>query len=139
MEPRQRSVNGQDVKIVVVFLVASVIILSAMGFLAWSLMLRVEPNVARAWALITTVLLPIVGFAGYRLGKTEERGTLKGLEVGVSRVIDAANRTADVKATATRRMRQAQAEPPSVVVLPPPEPSFSIRPQLTAGEVIELE
>jgi hypothetical protein len=120
-------------------LVLVLVILGLVALIAWAIWelvsTYVSPTVARVWALIVTVLLPMVFGIGYNLGLTESRGKLRGIDAGVDRVVKAAAAAIDLRATSARKMRQAQAEPP--VVLPPlPAPTIVERPQIDSGEVV---
>jgi hypothetical protein len=97
-------------------------------WLSWSAMRRVPADTARAWALIATVLVPVVGYVSWRLGQTEARSRLAGIDQAVNKVMDVARRTADVRVRTVSQMRQAttKAAPPPV-----PEPQLPALPQPT--------
>jgi len=69
-------------------------IVALVGWAVWAVMLTVEPNAARLWALIATIALPAVGAGCYWLGSTEARGTLKGFDLGVSKIFGTTVRAA---------------------------------------------
>lgn len=88
--------------------IAIVVVLVLLGWILWWLMLQVPPNVARAWALFTTVLVPITGYACWWIGHLEARGRLDGIDQAVNKVIGAAARTASVQVRAAREARHAE-------------------------------
>lgn len=92
----------------------------------------ITPDWTRGIAILTVALLPVIGWASYKLGLTESRGKLRGIDQGVSRVMGAASAVADLRPTLAQRMRQATQPEPPVVVLP--EPVITMR-QLGGGEV----
>ena len=84
----------------------------------WQLVsIYVSPTWTRIWALIATALIPVAGWACFNLGLTENRGRLAGIDAGIDRVVKSAAAAIDLRATSTRKMRQAQQDPP--VLLPP--------------------
>jgi hypothetical protein len=119
--------------IIVSGLIAGVIVL------AWRGMSHVEADAARAWALVATLLLPLGIWIGYRLGHTEAKGRLRGIDDGLDRVVHAASKAIDLRVTNITRTKTVQTDTPNVVVLPPPESAFTMRPQLPSGDVVELE
>lgn len=129
-----------DSKRVITFLcVVSVVLAIFAGatYGVWRLMvIHVSADVARAWALIATALLPLTGWAAYRLGQVEARGMLGGLGLGITSALGAANKVADVKIKTARAMRQP--DPAQMVVLPPPEIRPRRLPSGSNDEVIEL-
>jgi hypothetical protein len=112
-------------------------ILAGVAWLLWHMMLEVSPNAARAWALAATALLPITAYVSWRLGHTEARGRLDGIEQGVASVMGAANKAVDLRAGAARTMRQAAKPDPPTVVLPTVE-IVPRRPSPSGRDVIEL-
>jgi len=103
---------------------------AAILWLVWRGMLQVPPNVARAWALAATALLPIVACGGWWFGHTEARGRLAGIDQAVDKVISAATRVAAPKTN------QSVTPGPPVVVLPDVE--ISPRQLPSGNDVIEL-
>jgi hypothetical protein len=97
-------------------------------WLCWSAMRQVSADTARAWALIATVLVPVVGYVAWRLGQTEARSRLAGIDQAVNKVMDVARRTADVRVRTVSQMRQAATKPAPP---PVPEPQLPALPQPT--------
>jgi hypothetical protein len=64
---------------------------------AWHAIAGANPKDLATWLLLETVLLPIVGAAGYILGRYESRATLAGLQEGVKSVMSAASGVADIR------------------------------------------
>jgi hypothetical protein len=91
-------------------------------------MRQVPADTARAWALVTTLLIPIVAYAAWRLGMVEARSRLAGIDQAVNKVMDVARRTADVRVGTVGRMRQAVAKPQQPA---PPAPELPALPQPT--------
>ena len=106
----------------------------------WRAMQGVSPNLARAWALIVTALLPLVAWAGWYFGHTEARGRLAGIDQAVDKVMGAATRAAGLRVATSHAMRAAPARPqpqePYTVVLP--EVEIIPRQLPSGGDVIEL-
>lgn len=142
-EPRaeihKHPMTAEDVKAVGLLAFAVVVILGVVALALWILTGGLEFGALRAWAVAATMLLPIVGGACFRWGLVESRGRMKGIDDGVGRVLQAADKAIDLRAKHAVTIKQAVQEPAPYVVLPAPEGSFSIRPQLTAGERVELE
>ena len=109
------------------------------GLLAWHGMERVNPDGARAWALAVTVVLPGVFWAGWRMGHTEAKGRLRGIDDGLDKIVKAADLAINARATHIVKTKEAKGDRPPVVVLPTPESVFTMRRQLPAGDVVELE
>jgi hypothetical protein len=110
------------------FGVVSVAVLVLIGWLCWLAMRQVPADTARAWALVTTLLIPIVAYAAWRLGMVEARSRLAGIDQAVNKVMDVARRTADVRVGTVGRMRQAVAKPQQPA---PPAPELPALPQPT--------
>ena len=120
-----------------VFLVLLGLVLAGLALSGvWRLMQGVSPEAARLWALVATLALPAVGWACYRLGRTEARGAIAGLKMGVSEVHSAAARAIDLRVQNITKSREA-VNPPAVVVLPDPGAGFQMR-QLSDGERVDL-
>ena len=82
------------------------VLVVAVAGLAWRGMSKVPPNAARAWALVATVLLPMVTWAGWWFGHTEARGRLAGIDQAVDKVMGAATRAAGLRVGTARAMRR---------------------------------
>jgi len=123
----------------IILIVGAMIVLAVLGLLAWKLMENVEPDTARAWALVATVLLPAAAWLGYRLGHTEARGRLKGIDDGLDKVVSAAYKAIDLRVQNITRTKEATREPAPYIVLPPPEPAFRMLEASDSHELIELE
>ncbi|MEN6507030.1 MAG: hypothetical protein ABFD92_21045 [Planctomycetaceae bacterium] len=108
--------------------------------LAWLGMEKVSPDAARFWALLSTVLLiagaPLAFLAGVRYGHAESKGAITGLDMGVSRVQQAAAQAASLGLSNIRTTREIVRETPqSVFVLPP----ISAARQIGSGqEIVEV-
>jgi len=117
-------------------------LLVAIVLLAWGWFHDLDSDTAQTWAFAATaafvVGVPVAAFAGWHFGHTEERGTLRGLDTGIDKVVGAADKMLTTKVTAQRAIKQATAEPPSYVVLPPAEPAYTLRRQLPSGDVIDI-
>jgi hypothetical protein len=110
------------------FSAVAVGVFALVSWLCWRAMLAVPANTARAWALVTTLLIPIVSYAAWRLGMIEARSRLAGIDQAVNKVMDVARRTADVRVGTVGRMRQATAKPQQPAQ---PEPQLPALPQPT--------
>lgn len=84
----------------------------------WWMMSFVTAPLARGWALAATGALPLVGWAGWRLGHLEARGRLDGIDQAVKSVMGAASKTADLRTYTAREVRTAAKAPPPAVALP---------------------
>jgi hypothetical protein len=117
------------------------LVLAGLGWLAWKLMALIEPDTARAWALVATVLLPAGAFVGYKLGQlgAEAEGRLKGIDDGLGKVVGAAYQAIDLRVQNITRTKEATREPAPYIVLPPPEPTFRMLEAPDRHELIELE
>lgn len=106
-----------------------------LGWGLWTLAEKfVSPGLTRFWALLATVLIPLVAGSFYWLGQIEARGKVAGLDLGIEKVTRAASSTVDLRATATSRMREAvRSEPPPPIMLP----DFNMR-EIIDGDVVEL-
>lgn len=136
-EGRLREIGGCLVKVAL-----ALGLLALSGLLAWGWFHDLEEDTAQTWAFVATVaflvLTPVAGFAGWHFGHTEERGALRGLDTGIDKVLGVADRVVTTKVTATRAVKQAAADPPQVVVLPPAEPAYRLRQTLPSDNVIDV-
>ena len=109
-------------------------LLYGLGWLLWQSMLRVEPNLARAWALVATGLLPVTAWTTYALAMRVVYGRLAGIDDGIGKVAKAGAVAASLRVGVHRALRR---EPEAPVVL---LPDLEIVPrQLTGGgDVVEL-
>lgn len=64
----------------------------------------------RWWAGVATAILPLVAGASWALGRWQAREVLKGVDLGVDRVMRAAQGTADLRTAAVREARRPAAE-----------------------------
>ena len=130
MTKRQRISMKVGQTIIVTTIVGGLVLLS------WRAMLHVPANAARAWALVTTMLLvvlvPGAALAGWWFGHTEARGRLAGIDQAVDRVMTAASKTAGLRVDTTRSMRTATV-PPQVAL-----PNVEIISRPTTHKVIEM-
>ena len=106
----------------------------ALAWLLWQSMLKVEPNLARAWALVATGLLPVTAWTTYALAMRVVYGRLAGIDDGIGKVAKAGAVAASLRVGVHRALRR---EPEAPVVL---LPDLEIVPrQLTGGgDVVEL-
>ena len=122
--------------------IVALLALAAAGLLVWKFFDGLDGDAARLWALVATlffvVVTPAATWAGWHFGHTEERGTLRGLDVGIDKVMGAADRAITTKITAQRALKQATADIPPYTILPPPEMGYSTRRQLPSGDVIDV-
>lgn len=91
--------------------VVALLLAGALGYGAWRLVRTVEHGVLAAWTLLATMGLPIALYVGYRLGQTEARGTVSGLQTGLDAAVGAGRSIAEVKVGAARRVRQVEPMP----------------------------
>lgn len=126
-------------KILAVLVLIVLGLLAGLLALAWHGMSQVEEEGLRIWALVATLLLPVAGWTGYRLGHTEARGRMQGIDDGLDKVVSAAARAIDLKVTNIHRTKEAVREPAPYVILPPPEASFRMLEEPRGQEIIELE
>lgn len=87
-------------------------------YLIWQAMSQVPLDTARLWALLATVLLPVVAWAGWWFGHTEARGRLAGIDQAVDKVMGAASKAAGLRVETSRQMQRSVVREPPVVVLP---------------------
>jgi hypothetical protein len=126
----------QRISALFVMALGALVILAGIVWLLWRAMLEVPPNMARAWALIVTALLPLVAWGGWCSGRVEARGRLAGIDQAVDKVMGAATKAAGLRVGTTRAMHRTEAKEPPIVVLPDVE---IIPRRLPNGEdVIEL-
>ena len=109
-------------------------LLYGLGWLLWQSMLRVSPNLARAWALVATALLPVTAWVTYALAMRVVYGRLAGIDDGIGKVAKAGAVAASLRVHVHHALRR---EPEAPVVL---LPDLEIVPrQLTGGgDVVEL-
>jgi hypothetical protein len=120
------------------FCLGAVALLALLGWLVWTAMSQVSPNVARIWALMATVLVPVGVYAGWRLGRLEARGRLDGIDQAINKVMGAASRTADLRVGTTRRLRRPALEAPAPNVPELPPVRVTHRRQGNEARIIEL-
>lgn len=72
------------------------------------------PHLLRVAAALLIGLTPLLLWLAYQLGLTRARDVLSGLDRGVDKVMDAANRTSDVKVTTAQSMRAVPARSATV-------------------------
>lgn len=116
-----------------IVLILGAAVVYGLGWLAWRAALKVEPDHARAWALIVTALLPLVLWVGWITGHFEARGRLAGIDQTIDKVMGAASRVAGLR-TATRAARTVDT---TTVLLPMPRTEIVPR-KLAGGKVIDL-
>ena len=96
-----------------------VVILAMAGALAYGLYKVTLANTTHGavvvWALLATALLPVAFWAGASWGNRGARGMVEGLHEGVSTVMTAANKTADLKVNASRAIH-TPVQPPQAVL-----------------------
>ncbi len=114
-----------------------VVVVIGIGLAVWMLMQQVSPNVARVWALLTSLLViggwPVMFALGSRYGHAEGQGATAGLELGIAKVNEATTKTIDLRGAAIRsRMDSMQ---PAIVVNPP---IIEAARQLSGGDAIEM-
>jgi hypothetical protein len=108
-ERTKNSIGWACVGIVVVAISAGLV------YAAWRGMLLVPAGIARAWALLATALLPVVGWVAWRLGRWYAQGIVTGIDWGIGKVAQAGNNAADLRVRVHREMKR---KPDQVVVLP---------------------
>ncbi len=84
---------------------ALVVVLAVVGGLVYTVG-QADVTALRWWAGVATVVVPLVGLAGYSLGRMEARGHVAGLAEGIEAVSKAAYKAADVRVMTTRRMKE---------------------------------
>lgn len=72
----------------------------------WYLMKPLSLNAVRTWAILATLVLPVVAGAGFLFGRREARVLTDGLAMGVSEVTKAADEVATLKGKLADRIRQ---------------------------------
>ena len=119
---------------VIVFLT----ILGGLCYGAWRLVVKVEPGILAAWALLTTAAVPLAGLAGYKLGGTEARGLMQGIGLGTGPVVETAQKVADVRVSTVQRLRQV--EPVQTVEVQLPVFNSAVPRRLSSGNgnIIDL-
>ena len=97
----------------------AVVILVLAGALAYGLYCAVLANTTHSavvvYALLVTALVPLAFLAGASWGNRGARGMVEGLHEGVSTVMTAANKTADLKVNVSRTVH-APVLPPQAVL-----------------------
>lgn len=136
---RQSRLGMDDLKVLGVLVLAVALVLAAAVAGLWLLAASMSPEAVAGWAVAATLLLPLVGFGCFKWGHTEARGRLKGMDDGVGKVVQAASAAIDLRAKHAVTIKQVLNDPAPYVVLPAPESSYTIRPQLTTGDRVELE
>ena len=137
--------KGLDWKAIAISAILAAALVVGAGLAAWHAMGKVAPDAARAWALIATVVLPGVFWAGWRMGHTEAKGRLQGIDDGLDKIVKAADLAINARATHIVKTKEAKRDQLPVVILPNPaqlppvDSTFTMRQQLSAGEVIELD
>jgi hypothetical protein len=126
-----------------ILIVAILVVFGVVGWLAWRLMGLVEPDTARAWALLATVLAtvlpPAAAWAGYKVGHLQADGRMQGIDDGLEKVVTAAQTAIDLRVQNITKIKEATREPAPYIVLPPPEPAFRMLEASERAEFIELE
>lgn len=120
-----------------------VVVLGVAGFALWLLrelwlwLTDVDPDVLATWALLVTLALPVVAFAGWVLGRREASVKVDGLDFGVEKVMGMAERVADIRDRSAAKIRQP---PVQIAVLPQLQSPGVVHRELTDGEgkVVDL-
>jgi cytochrome c biogenesis protein CcdA len=115
--------------------VAGALLVGVVGGLLYALA-HASESALRWWAGLATVALPLALAGGYRVGKLAAGERLRGLEQGVDTVMDAAQRTADLRGQAVREARQgatAAVDPAQIVIVPARPPALP-----GGGNVVEM-
>jgi len=120
---------------IIVSVVGGMVILAVGVALAWWGMSYVSGDVARMWALLATVALPLVAWAGWYFGHTEARGVLHGLDKGVDKMFGGLSKAAGLGVTTSRQMPQVTQAPPVAVL---PDVEIVQRYVSNGGEIIDL-
>ena len=96
-----------------------VVLLALAGGLTYGLYKIVLANTTHSavvvYALLVTALLPVAFYGGMSWGTRGARGLVEGVHTGVDTVMDAANRTADLKVNVSRTIH-APVLPPQAVL-----------------------
>ena len=104
----------------------------------WALVSVLSPGVLRAWPVLSIILMPVIFFAGWRLGTRDARAHLSGLDKGIDKVMKAAEKTAGLRVSTVGRVRQARQTP--IILQEPlrlPDPEI-IHVQAATDDVVDL-
>jgi len=122
--------------------ILTLFLIGALWFLYW-LTGQASFALLRWWAWGMTLLLPVVGGLAWWYGRSTARAQMTGAKWGVEQVIDAAHKTADLRATGVSKVRQVvreSAAPPSsgVTIIQPVIAPKSLPAASNNDDVVEL-
>jgi len=83
----------------------------------YRVVVQLSPKVLAVWALVATLLAPVIGLLCYKIGHLHARGVLAGLAMGLGtamktagEVVKVASATSEVKINTARGVSAAQAQ-----------------------------
>jgi hypothetical protein len=138
-------------RLTIALTIAATVGMIALGLLTWwaasetwHALAAARPGDLATMLMLVSILLPIIGAAGYVLGRYESRATLAGLQEGVKSVMSAASGVADIRdRSAAFTAKAGKAARPDFNVIVPGQghaflPPISHRGSGEGDEVIDL-
>ncbi|MGD9098896.1 MAG: hypothetical protein PVF45_00350 [Anaerolineae bacterium] len=110
--------------------------------IVYAIVTTISPTALRFYAVLVTLALPLVGWAGWYIGRYAAQAYLSGLERGTDTVMHAAQKTADVRDRSAAMARAARGVPVGAggqgVVLPELPPATITHRPRQSDKVIDL-
>ena len=116
---KSKDTFGQRLTMLLCTALVGLVIVVSGSYGLWRLACKVNVGVLAAWALVTTVMVPVGVWAGMRWGSEGARGVVHGLDLGLNRAIQAASDIGDVKVNLHQRIHMPTAQEPQQPALPP--------------------
>lgn len=124
-------------------------VLFGLGYGLWQLMQQVPLTTARAWALIATVAVPVVGWKCYHIGTDRADTRLQGIDYGIETVSKAATQaatqiaqagaeSASLRGQTAATIRRATQTVEPVIELPRLDGHYEVLGALPSGEEVEI-
>ena len=96
----------------------TLVLLTGIAWGLWSLMLLVPGNVARLWALLTMIGMPLSAWSFWYLGHTEVRGLLSGFDQAVDKMCQTIAKSAGLVNTKQTMVVPQIMEQPTIQIIP---------------------
>jgi len=113
-------VESKDLSKELLAVVGGIVLVGAILYGLWRIFTGLPHGQLAIWAMVVTLLLPAVGFGGYRLGKRAAEEHVAGLQTGVQATVEAARQVTDIKVNAAQQLRRPKPQGSVNVFLPAP-------------------
>jgi len=101
-------------------IVGGIVLVGGIFYGLWRIFAGLPHGQLAIWAMVATLLLPVVGLTGYRLGKRAAEEHVAGLQAGVQATVDVAKQVTDIKVGAAQQLRRKPAQGSVNVFFPVP-------------------